>query len=686
MIYNDINFNLLLSKSALLIFFIVIIVVTLCGFYKKNSGAFLRLFVFLVLFLIASNPTGIKKEKTPVKDIVLVLSDYTNSQIITNKIEETKEALENIALKITNLKNIDLRKITITNENEFEDNLGTSVFNTLNNTINNLPAEQLSAIVIISDGQINDLDQYKKLNFDGPIHFLLTGKKNELDRSLLLKNVPQYALVGEEINFQVKVDDLASKKQVKIKVTLDNEKLFTKNINVNEFIPISFKVPHAGENTIEVSVEKGSSELTLENNSKIIKINGIFDRLRVMLISGEPNMGLRSWRNILNSDPSIELIHFTILRPPNKRDLTPVRQLSLIPFPTKELFSASIDEFDLVIFDQYSLNGVLPKEYLENIVNYVYKGGAVLDASGPSYASKNSLSNSPLKEILPTKPTGEVINKEFFPTLSTLGVRHPVTSKLYLQKDNKRWGKWYSYIDTIKISGDTLLETDEGKPLLILNKLEKGRVAQLLSDSSWVWSRSIDNKGPQSKLLRRTIHWLLKEPELQENNIITKVKNGKIEIFKNTLIKGDVSAKVVKPDGKIQNIVIKDNMNGQLSAVINANISGKYKIIIGEKIKTLFVGNTNYEETNDVRSSDKLVSRIALESNGGVFWLNQGIPDIIRITNKSIIKAGVNWIGITSKNNFVNKKVSNYNVIPWYLLFFVLIFLIFFAWYRESKN
>ena len=139
------------------------------------------------------------------------------------------------------------------------------------------------------------------------------------------------------------------------------------------------------------------------------------DRLRVMLVSGEPNQGLRAWRNLLKADPSVDLVHFTILRPPNKQDSTPVRELSLIPFPTNELFDAGLGEFDLIVFDSYHRRGILPMMYLGNVVDYVVGGGAVLDAAGPAFASPLSLSGTPLGAILPGRPTGRVFREEFRP-------------------------------------------------------------------------------------------------------------------------------------------------------------------------------------------------------------------------------------------------------------------------------
>ncbi len=128
------------------------------------------------------------------------------------------------------------------------------------------------------------------------------------------------------------------------------------------------------------------------------------DKLRVLLVSGEPHAGERTWRNLLKSDASVDLVHFTILRPPEKQDGTPINELSLIAFPTRELFQQKIGEFQLIIFDRYARQGVLPIIYFDNITRYVRDGGAVLVAAGPDYASQTSLWRTPLDAILPAEP------------------------------------------------------------------------------------------------------------------------------------------------------------------------------------------------------------------------------------------------------------------------------------------
>ena len=119
-----------------------------------------------------------------------------------------------------------------------------------------------------------------------------------------------------------------------------------------------------------------------------------------------------------------------ILRPPEKQDGTPINELSLIAFPTRELFQQKINEFQLIIFDRYARQGVLPIIYFDNIAKYVRDGGAVLVAAGPDYASPTSLWRTPLDSVLPAEPTGNMTEQTFRAQLTMLGKRHPVTREL----------------------------------------------------------------------------------------------------------------------------------------------------------------------------------------------------------------------------------------------------------------
>ena len=397
-------------------------------------------------------------------------------------------------------------------------------------------------------------------------------------------------------------------------------------------------------------------------------------------------MGLRTWRNILNSDPAIELLHFTILRPPSKRDLTPVKELSLIPFPTQELFSADISKFSLIILDQYTLQGILPKKYLDNIVNFVLDGGAILNISGPEYMSTKSLNNSPLATILPTKPK-ETYTGPLLPLLTAIGKRHPISNDISNSYKIKKWGNWYSFIKTTKVAGITLLEEEDGNPLMVINQVSKGRVAQILSDQSWVWAKDTDNKGPLIKLLRNTIHWLLKTPELEENFLDVQKDKDIITLNLNTLTEGDTGSIITTPSKKNIPVLLKDESNGNLTGKFKSSELGKFRLKINDLEKFFYLGLSNNKEIEELKSSEENI-KVFFEKNNSfmhsINWIEQGIPKIVKVYNK-INTSGKNWIGLIEKKASKSEMTIKLEFINWYIKLSLLLLLLFSCWYREGK-
>jgi hypothetical protein len=294
-------------------------------------------------------------------------------------------------------------------------------------------------------------------------------------------------------------------------------------VPVNRSVTLPVTLQRGGLNVLQIATPEVEGELTGRNNGAIVSINGVRDRLRVLLVSGEPYAGERTWRNLLKSDSAVDLVHFTILRPPDKQDFVPVFELSLIAFPTQELFMEKVDEFDLIIFDRYKRRGILPNLYLENVARYVREGGALLISSGEDFAGAESLYRSPLREVMPVEPTARVIEEGFHPTVSEVGRRHPVTEGLEAhaprppeEDGTPGWGRWFRLAEVQAIGGNTVMEGPEGRPLLVLDRQGEGRVAMLTSDQAWLWSRGFEGGGPQLELLRRLAHWMMGEPELEE--------------------------------------------------------------------------------------------------------------------------------------------------------------------------
>ena len=224
-----------------------------------------------------------------------------------------------------------------------------------------------------------------------------------------IKNAPAFAILGEPVTLTLRIEDTGAAPtdtdRVEVDISIDGDDPQRFSVPLDRDIDLPVTLSHGGRNVIQLSVPMADGELTDRNNAALVQINGVRDRLRVLLVSGEPHPGGRTWRNLLKSDASVDLVHFTILRPPEKQDGVPVSELSLIAFPTRELFLEKVEDFDLIIFDRYQRRGILPSLYLENVADYVRKGGAVLVAAGPDYAPAGSVFRSPLAEGLPASPT-----------------------------------------------------------------------------------------------------------------------------------------------------------------------------------------------------------------------------------------------------------------------------------------
>jgi len=677
---NSLNFYPLININFLIALMVLSLIVIFIGFKLKAPGNIYRAMLLCLIILSISNPTIISENRENIPDTVAVVLDLSPSQDINNRKDIAQKTYNNIKNELEKINNLDVRLKTINGER------GSKIFEPLNSMIGDVPAERLAGAIIITDGQISDaptlLDNF---NFKSPINVLLTGNKEEKDRRLIIESSPRFGIVGEEINIDIKVEDIsASSPNALVSINMNDEIEQSRSIPIGEIVTITMPLERAGITSLNIEVEAGKEELTLQNNKAVVEINAIRERLKVMLVSGEPNMGLRSWRNLLNSDPSVDLIHFTILRPPNKQDLTPVGELSLIPFPSRELFQANLNDFDLIIFDQYHLRGILPQFYLKNVVEYVVNGGALLDASGPSYAGPYSLSLSPLQNILPTEPTGDVVLQEFIPIMTNYGERHPVTANL---KDNisNNWGPWYRMVEGITIAGDVLLEGPEARPLLVLNRVGQGRVAQILSDQSWVWTKPGSNKGPQADLLRRLVHWLMKEPELEENELSARIDNNTILITKNSLTLDNKPIISISPDNTKKEIILEDIGKGKQIGKILSPQEGTWKFSSGNSKITLIVGNSNASEYLDVRTTDNIVEPIVEFTSGSINWVNNENLPKIRHLPKSKLVENNDHIKLVKNEKYFVKSLQQSTLTPWYLILVLSLFLLFLAWYRETK-
>jgi len=678
---NSLNFYPFIPINLLFLLILLSLSVVFIGFKLRAPGNIFRATLICLILLSIANPTIISENRENIPDTVALILDLSPSQNINNRKSLAQNSYNSIKTELEKINNLDIRLKTINGKK------GSKLFEPLASMVGDISSDRVAGAIIITDGQIEDAPSIlENYNFKAPINIILTGEKQEKDRRLIIESSPRFGIVGEEIKIDIKVEDIsANTPNALVTINMNDEIEQSRSIPIGEVVTITMPLERAGITSLNIEVEPGKEELTLQNNKSVIEINAIRERLKVMLVSGEPNMGLRSWRNLLNSDPSVDLVHFTILRPPNKQDLTPVGELSLIPFPSRELFQANLNDFDLIIFDQYHLRGILPQFYLKNVVEYVVNGGALLDASGPAYAGPYSLSLSPLQNILPTEPTGDIIVQEFIPIMTKDGERHPVTANL---KDNinSNWGPWYRMVEGLTIAGDVLLEGPNARPLLVLNRVGQGRVAQILSDQSWVWTKSGANKGPQADLLRRLVHWLMKEPELEENELSAKVDNDTILVTKNSLNLDKKPIISISPDNIKEEIFLEDIGKGKQIGKILSPQEGTWKFSSGNSQISLIVGNSNSSEYLDVRTTDNIVKPIVSHTSGSINWVNneKNIPKIKQIQKNKLIDNSKN-IQLIKNEKYYVKNIQQSSLTPWYFILIFSLILLFLSWYRETK-
>jgi hypothetical protein len=548
--------------------------------------------------------------------------------------------------------------------------------------------------VMITDGEVLDVPASAAgLGFAAPVHALLTGKPGEFDRRLQVLSAPRFGIVGSSQDIEVKVTDTAasgSGDTVKLTVSHQGRPPATQTVRIGDRVTIPVNIDHAGPNIVEIEAEPAKGEITPVNNRAVLTVEGVRENLRVLLVSGEPHAGERTWRNMLKSDAAVDLVHFTILRPPEKQDGTPINQLSLIAFPTRELFQEKLDQFDLIIFDRYQRRGVLPLLYLENVAHYVERGGAVLVSAGDDYASALSLYRSPLGQVLPAVPSGRVVEEAFKPKLTELGEKHPVTRDLSGSKgDEPSWGSWFRVVEADPRDAEVLMKGAEGKPLLVLGQRGEGRVALLLSDHIWLWARGYEGGGPYTDLLRRLAHWLMKEPDLEEE-MLKATGRGQTLTLERRSVKDEVDPVVVtSPSGKEETITLDKSAPGLWRKSITAGEQGVYRISSGKLASVVTIGSANAKELSAVTATDTALSPLLNETGGGSFWLGRTdadaspLPRLVMMRSGHVMHGG-DWLGLHRRDAYHVEGVRLFPLFTGFLALALLLGMMAITWFREG--
>ena len=661
---------------------------TIFAFAVRARGAWARALVFAALIFVLANPLIVHETHSPLPDVAAIVIDRSQSMGIENRRAQADAALAAIRKQLAGEKNLEVRESVVTTTTTGEDN-GTQLFAGLNSALADVPPERIAGAILITDGEVHDAPPADKLAIHAPVHAVIAGRRDEKDRKLTIVNAARFAIVGQSASMVVRVDDFGAAPggTADVEVRIDGNRVGTHVVPVGQDTTIAIPVGHGGENVVEVEARPGPSELTLQNNRAVVTMSGVRDRLRVLLVSGEPHAGERVWRNLLKADPSVDLIHFTILRPPAKQDATPIDELSLIAFPTRELFSEKLSGFDLVIFDRYSERGILPLLYYENLAAYVENGGALLVASGPEFAQDMSISRTPLASVLPAQPTGEIVTQGFKPMVTPQGMAHPVTRDLpgaNTMTAPPSWGRWFRVIGATKISGETVMSGPNDRPLLVLDNVKQGRVAELLSDHAWLWARGFEGGGPQAELLRRLAHWLMKEPELEEERLSATIADGTITVERRTMAAAAKPVMLTYPSGKTATLTLAKIEPGIWRATAKADELGLYRLTDGTLTTVAAAGPLNPKEVADMRATDRILAPIAVVSGGSIHWLADGIPDVRRV-GASGNAAGSNWMGLRANGAYRVTSVEQQPLLPAWASLLLLLGTLLFAWRIEGR-
>ncbi|WP_435256426.1 hypothetical protein ACSBLW_09690 [Thioclava sp. FR2] len=654
--------------------------------WRGLVGWWLRGLAMAVIFAALANPSLQEEDRQPQTDIVIAVVDESASQKLGDRTSQAAQALAAVEAEVAGLENTELRVVRF---GDGAENAGSLALTALAEAVAEEPRARLAGAILITDGRVHDLEIAP--NLPAPLHVLLTGREADWDRRLIVRNAPAFAILGEEFRLTLRIEDegrvpTAVAGMAELTIAVDSDAPQTYTVPVGEDLELPVTLPHGGMNVLQFSLSPVEGELTDRNNAAVVQINGVRDRLRVLLVSGEPHAGERVWRNLLKSDASVDLVHFTILRPPEKQDGIPVSELSLIAFPTRELFVEKIDEFDLIVFDRYRMRGILPMSYMENIVNYVRGGGTVLVAAGPEYGAVDSIWRSPLAEILPADPTARVIEQGFKPELTELGRRHPVTEGLDALAPEGGWGRWFRMVDVTPREGQIVMEGPDNRPLLILNRVEEGRVAVLSSDHAWLWGRGYEGGGPQLELLRRLAHWMLKEPELEEETL-TATANGQVmTIIRRSIADvdpGDV--RITAPDGTVTTSPMEEKSPGRFETVWEAPDLGLYRLEQGELSRVVALGPSAPREFEQTIASGEPLADLIAQTNGGILRFEEGSPDI-RAVREGRQAFGRGWIGITPREAYVTQDVRIAALLPGWVWLVLSAFLSVLAWLVEGRR
>lgn len=693
----SIQFAPLVPPGALAGFAILCAALALSGFLSSRRALPLwRILTAIGFLVVLSGPVLVEETRTAASDVAVVVADRSASNAGADRKARTDAMLHHLRGSFADLKGVDLRILETPPETQARQTL---LFDPLSALLSDVPESRRAGVILLTDGQVHDVPTNpESMKSFGPVHAILTGQRDEKDRAIVLTHAPTYGVVGQSVTIRYKIEDhgrgLPDTASLLIRRGTDDPEMDLVPVGVEQ--SITLPISEAGQNVLDIETPVQEGDIAPANNRAALIVNGVRDRLRVLLVSGTPHAGERVWRDILTADPGVDLVHFTILRNPDMIDLTPQREMSLIAFPFEELFEKKLDGFDLIILDRYRQNDIMPDTYFANIAGYVRKGGGLLISSGPEYASTESLYRSSLRDILPGVPTGQVDETPFLPGITDAGSRHPVTADLGPEnrgQSAEHWGRWLRVLglsDVETPENQILMRAGDGPraaPLLILAHEGKGRVAHLASDQIWLWARGFDGGGPYADFMRRIIHWLMKEPELEENALDLTVEGQTLTLRRRSLDSAESApVTLTGPDGKSRDVPLTPDSKGRAEARIPIDRTGVWRARSGSLRRIVIAGDPNAPEQKDIRATPDRLAAIVAASEGSLRWAADDPAPALRFMPAGRTQSGQGWIGLRRNDDHTVTGARIAPLLPLWLSLGALMALILAAWWREGRR
>lgn len=654
---------------------------TLYAASRKMEGAWMRAGAALAAGIYLANPEIVSEQYQNLSSEALIMVDMSESQGLDGRDILTRESLAELETRLDQLG----LKVTIV---EFGDNgqgQGTNITEALQSGLSTIPTAQLGAVFVLSDGELHDIETVlDRVQLEAPIHGLISGEENEQDFRVAIERAPRYSDAGEdiEIAYSVISDHVLDDQNYVAEVVVRNngQIVATQSVDeINELQTLNLPDLGRGNNNIEIMIEKVfrgdapevnllSADVSAENNRITATIEGIGEEANVLVISGAPQQGTRHLRELFGDDPDVNFVHFAYLRPPEKEDETPLRYLATTAFPVHEVLNQNIEDYDVIVLDNYTYQGIIPLSYFDNIKSYVEDGGSLLVVGSDSLSAANGLGATSLKDILPLVPNGTTLEQTFQPQITETGERYPISRNLEFTLPQEQWGPWFSLAETNAREGSIVLMDDgNNHPLLAISEYGEGRIAMLASDQNWVWAkRQLGNGGgPADELISNLNRWLVFNQAMEEENIRLIPDGEQVIVELQTVGDEPEAVTITSPSGRTIEVTPQDYLPGLRRAFIDADELGVYRVErAGENPDFAFaqIGFADPLEMRRVISTPDLIAPVAAETGGVVARMND-IPLIKGFADITPEDEGVMGLKLSDEQEL--SGTTRYPIPPW---------------------